>query len=254
MLVEACPNEKDPGLLVLEAAPKTFVLVDVGAEETDWPKTGAELKPGWLKEKPLAGLVVACPKAGACPNVVCPKAAGAEAPNAGLPNPELLAWGAAVAVLLAATCPNTGVAEGTVAVLLESWLNAELELAAGGCVKTEEPEVAVPKTAVSVAEAGGALLEAVLEVLGVPEASMTAEPASVRGAATITACPGPAKVEAGDTASVLLSGPPGATGVASVDAIKLAADAGGVELLSGVCTRTGSFLTESGVCREAWGG
>lgn len=253
MLVEACPNEKDPGLLALEAAPKTFALVDVGVEDTDWPKTGTELNPGWLKEKPLAGLLVACPKAGACPNVVCPKTAGAEAPNAGLPNPELLAWGVAVAVLLAGTCPNTGVAEGAVAVLLESWLNAELELAAGGCVKTEEPEVAVPKTAASVAEAGP-LLEAVLEVAGVPEASVTAEPASVRAAATTTACPDPAKVEAGDTASVLLSGPPGATGVASVDATRLAADAGGVELLSVVCTRTGSFLTGSGVCREAWGG
>lgn len=253
MLVEACPNEKDPGLLALEAAPKTFALVDVGVEDTDWPKTGTELNPGWLKEKLLAGLLVACPKAGACPNVVCPKTAGAEAPNAGLPNPELLACGVAVAVLLAATCPNTGVAEGAVAVLLESWLNAELELAAGGCVKTEEPEVAVPKTAVSVAEAG-ALLVAVLEVLGVPEASMTAEPASVRAAAATAACPGPAKVGAGDTASVLLSGPPGATGAASVDATRLAADAGGVELLSVVCTRTGSFLTGSGVCREAWGG
>lgn len=252
MLVEACPNEKDPGLLAFEAAPKTFALVDVGVEETDWPKTGTELNPGWLKEKPLAGLLVACPKAGACPNV-CPKTAGAAAPNAGLPNPELLAWGVAAAVLLAGTCPNMGLAEGTAAVLLESWLNAELELAAGGCVKTEEPEVAVPKTAVSVAEAG-ALLEAVLEVLGVPAASVTPEPASVRAAATVAACPGPTKVEAGDTTSVLLSGPSGATGVASVDATRLAADAGGVELLSVVCTRTGSFLTGSGICREAWGG
>lgn len=256
VLVEACPNEKELGLLVLEAAPKTFALVDVGVEETDWPKTGTELNPGWLKEKPLAGLLVACPKAGACPNAVCPKTVGAEAANAGLPNPELLACGVAVAVLvmLAATCPNMGVAEGAVAVLLESWLNAELELAAGGCVKTEEPEVAVPNTAVSVAEVG-ALLEMVLEVLGVPDASMVAEPAPGRTAAATAACPGPAKVEAGDAASVLLSGPPGATGVASVDATRLAADAGVLGLLlSGVCTRTGSFLTGSEGCREAWGG
>lgn len=70
----------------------------------------------------------------------------AELPKAGLPKPELLAGGVAVAVLatppaccpnrlgavLAATCPNTGVAEGAVAVLLVSWLKAELELAAGG--------------------------------------------------------------------------------------------------------------------------
>lgn len=183
VLVEACPNEKEPGLLVLEVAPKTLALVDVGVEETDWPKAGTELNPGWLKEKPLAGLLVACPKAGDCPNAVCPNTPGAEAPNAGLPNPELLACGVAAAVLamLAATCPNTGVAEGAVAVLLESWLNAELELAAGGCVKTEEPEVAVPNTAVSVAGVG-VLLETVLEVLGVPEASLAAEPAPRRTA------------------------------------------------------------------------
>lgn len=58
-MVEACPNEKEPGLLVLEVAPKTFALVDAGVEETDWPKAGTELNPGWLKEKPLAGLLVA---------------------------------------------------------------------------------------------------------------------------------------------------------------------------------------------------
>lgn len=251
VLVEACPNEKEPGLLVLEVAPKTLALVDVGVEETDWPKAGTELNPGWLKEKPLAGLLVACPKAGDCPNAVCPNTPGAVAPNAGLPNPELLACGVAVAVLamLAATCPNMGVAEGAVAVLLESWLNAELELAAGGCVKTEEPEVAVPNTAVSVAGVG-VLLETVLEVLGVPEASLAAEPAPRRTAATMAACPGPAKVETGDTASVLLSGPPEATGVASVDATRLAEDDG---LLSVVCTRTGSFLTGSEVCRDTWG-
>jgi hypothetical protein len=34
--------------------------------------------------------------------------------------------------VLAATWPNMGVVEGAVAVLPESWLNAELELAAGG--------------------------------------------------------------------------------------------------------------------------
>lgn len=254
MLVEDCPKEKEPGLLALEAAPKTLALVDVGVEEAAWPKTGAELKLGWLKEKPLAGLPAACPKAGACPKAVCPKTvAGAEAPNAGLPNAELLAWGVAAAVLLVTTCPNTGVPEGAVAVLLGGWLNAELALAAEGCVKTEEPEVAVPNTAVSVAEAG-APLEAVLEVLGVADASMAPEPAPGRTAAPTAACPGPAKVEAGDTASVLLSGPPGAIGGASVDATRLAADAGGLGLLSAVCTRTGSFLTGSEVCREAWGG
>lgn len=67
-------------------------------------------------------------------------------PNAGLPNPEPLTCGAAATVLamppaccpnrlgavLAATCPNMGVAEGAVAVWPVSWLKAELELAAGG--------------------------------------------------------------------------------------------------------------------------
>lgn len=70
----------------------------------------------------------------------------AEVPKAGPPNPEPLAGGVVAAVLavlpaccpnrlgavLAATCPNTGAAEGAVAVLLVSWLKAELELAAGG--------------------------------------------------------------------------------------------------------------------------
>lgn len=90
--------------------------------------------------------MVDCPKAGACPKAACPKTTVPEVPKAGLPNPELLACGVAVAVLatlpvccpnrlgavLAATCPNTGVVEGAVAVLLVSWLKAELELAAGG--------------------------------------------------------------------------------------------------------------------------
>lgn len=71
----------------------------------------------------------------------------AEVPNAGLPNPELLTCGVVVVAVLpmlpvccpnrlgavlAATCPNVGVAEGAVPVLLlVSWLKAELELAAG---------------------------------------------------------------------------------------------------------------------------
>jgi hypothetical protein len=46
VLAEDCPNEKEPELLVLEEAPKTFPLVDVGVEETDWPKAGPELNPG----------------------------------------------------------------------------------------------------------------------------------------------------------------------------------------------------------------
>lgn len=137
------PNEKEMELLALEEAPKTFPLVDVEGEAGACPKADPELKPGWLKEKLLAGLLVDCPKAGACPKAVCPNTPVAEVPNAGLPNPELLAGGVAVAVLgvccpnrlgaaLAAACPNAGVAEGVEAVLPGSWLKAELELAAGG--------------------------------------------------------------------------------------------------------------------------
>lgn len=146
VLAEDCPKEKEPGLLVLDEAPKTLPLVDAGVEAAGWPKVGTELNPGWLKEKLLAGLLVAWPKAGVCPNAVWPKTAGPEVPKAGLPNPELLTCGVAAAVLavlpvccpnrlgavLTATCPNTGVPEGAVVALLVSWLNAELALAAGG--------------------------------------------------------------------------------------------------------------------------
>lgn len=146
VLAEDWPNEKEMELLALEEAPKTFPLVDVEGADPDCPKADPELKPGWLKEKLLAGLLVDCPKAGACPKAVCPKTPVADVPKAGLPNPELLAGGVAVAVLavlpvccpnrlgavLAAACPNTGVAEGVEAVLPGSWLKAELELAAGG--------------------------------------------------------------------------------------------------------------------------
>lgn len=209
------------------------------------------------------GLLVACPKAGACPNVVCPKTPGTDAPKAGPPNPELPVCGVAVAVLvmlpvccpnglgavLAATGPNMGVAEGAVAVLLESWLNAELELAAGGCAKTEEPEVTVPNTAA--VSAAGALLGTVLGVVGAPDASMVTGPAPGRVAA---ACSDPAKAEAGDVASVLSLGPPEAPGVASAGTERPAGGAGVLELLSAGCARTGSFLAGSEVCRGDWGG
>lgn len=46
VLAEDCPNEKELELLVLEEAPKTLPLVDVGVEETDWPNAGTELNPG----------------------------------------------------------------------------------------------------------------------------------------------------------------------------------------------------------------
>lgn len=107
-LEEDCPKEKELELLVLEAAPNTFPLVDVGVEEADCPNAGTELKAGWLKEKPLAGVLVACPNTGACPKVVCPKTPVVEVPKVGLPNPELLTCGVVVAVLvmLLVCCPN----------------------------------------------------------------------------------------------------------------------------------------------------
>lgn len=129
-LAEDCPKEKEVELLELEAAPKTLPLVDDGVEAAACPKAGTELNPGCEKEKPLAGLLVACPKAGACPKP-CPNTPVATVPKAGLPKPELLTGAVLAAVLamllvcgpnrlgavLTAPCPNTGVTDGAVAVL-----------------------------------------------------------------------------------------------------------------------------------------
>lgn len=203
----------------------------------------------------LAGAPAACPKAGACANADCPKTPVAEAPKAGLLKPALLT-GAALLVccpnrpgaVLAAACPNAGAAEGAVAVLLGSWLKAELELAAGGCVKTEEPEVTVPNTAVSAA-GPAAPLAAVLEAEGAPDVSVATGPALGTVAAATAVGSGTEKVKVGGPASVLTSGAPVAAGTASAEgAARLELEQG---LLTTGWARTGSLFPESEVCRGA---
>lgn len=192
----------------------------------------------------------------------------AEVPNAGLPNPEPLPCGVAVAVLavlpvccpnrlgavLAATCPNTGVAEGAVAGLLASWLKAELELAAGGWVKTEEPEVTVPNTAASAAGPGVAL-ETALVAVGALGVSAVTGPALGAAAAVTAVGPGAEREGAGEAASALTSGTPAAAGSASAEgARRLVLVAAAPGPLPTGWAGTGSFLAASGVCRGAWGG
>lgn len=156
--------------------------------------------------------------------------------------------------LLAAICPNMGVAEGAVAVLLVSWLKAELELAAGGCVKTEEPEVTVPNTVVSVAGLG-ATLETAAEVVGGPAVSAVTGTAPGVVAAVTAVCPGTGRVGAGDAGSVLPSGTAAAAGAASVaGARRPAPDATALGLPATGWTEVGSLLTGSDAGRGAWGG
>lgn len=134
------------------------------------------------------------------------------------------------------------------AVLLVSWLKAELELAAGGCVKTEEPEVTVPNTAVSAA-GPGAPLDTVLEAEGALDASMATGPALGTVAAATAVGSGTEKVKVGGPASVLTSGPPVTAGTASAEgATRLGLEQG---LLTTGCARTGSLFPESEVCRGA---
>lgn len=138
--------------------------------------------------------------------------------------------------------------------MLVSWLNAELELAAGGGVKTDEPEVTAPNTAVSVV-GPAALLETGLEVVGEADVSTAKGPVLGSVAAATAACTGTTKVAGEEAASALTSGPPVAAGVASTEgAVRLVLDAAGLGLLIAGCTGTGSFLAESGVCGGAWGG
>lgn len=173
----------------------------------------------------------------------------------------LLTCGAAAAVLavlpvccpnrlgavLAAACPNMGVAEGAVAVLLVSWLKAELELAAGGWGKTDEPEVTVPNTAISVAGLG-ATLETTLEVVGGLDVSGATGTALGTAGVVTAVCPGTGWVEAGDGGSVLTSRTPEVAGAASAEgAATLVVDATVPGLLTAGWARAGSFLTESEV-------
>lgn len=112
----------------------------------------------------------------------------------------------------------------------------------------------VPNTAASVV-GPGAILEAVLELVGALDVSMVTGPALETAAAVTAVCPDTEKVEAEDTASVLTSGAPVAAGVASAGgAMRLVLDAAVPGLLTKGWERTGSFLRESEVCRGAWGG
>lgn len=139
------------------------------------------------------------------------------------------------------------------AVLPGSWLKAELELAAGGWVKTEEPEVTVPNTAVSAAGLG-VTLETVLVAAGALGVSAVTGPVLGVVAAVTAGGAGTEREEAGGAASALASGTPVAAGVASAEgARRLVLVAAAPRLLPVGWASAGSFLMESGVCRGAWG-
>jgi hypothetical protein len=111
--------------------------------------------------------------------------------------------------------------------------------------------VTVPNTAVSVT-GPGALLDTVVEVVGAPDTSMATGPTPGRVAASTVTCPVTAKMEVGEPASVLMSGPPAAAEVFSVEgATRLVADTAVPGLPTVGCTRIGSFLVASEVCRGA---
>lgn len=100
-----------------------------------------------------------------------------------------------------------------------------------------------------------AVLETGLEVVGEADVSTAKGPMLGSVAAARAVCPGTAKLEGGEAASALTSGPPAATGVASTEgATRLVLDDAGPGLLTAGCTGTGSFLTGSGGCGGAWGG
>lgn len=74
-------------MLVLDAAPKTFPLLDAGGvEEAACPNAGVAPKPAWLNVKPLDGLVD-WPKTGACPKADWPKPEVAAVPKTEVLNP-----------------------------------------------------------------------------------------------------------------------------------------------------------------------
>lgn len=110
----------------------------------------------------------------------------------------------------------------------------------------------VPNTAVSVVGLGAALGTA-LEVVGALDASVVTGTALGVAAAVTAVSPDTAGVE-GDVGSVLMSETTVAAGMASVEgAGRLALEAAVLGLLPAGWAGAGSFFTESGVCREAWG-
>lgn len=118
---------------------------------------------------------------------------------------------------------------------------------------TDEPEVTVPNTVVSVAGLGAALGTA-LEVVGGLDASEVTGNAHGVAAAVPAVCPATEGVGGGDTGSVLTSGVPVAAGMASTEgARRLVLEAAALGLLPAGWAGAGSFFTESEVCRGAWG-
>lgn len=118
-------------------------------------------------------------------------------------------------------------------------------------MKTEESEVTIPNTGVSVAGPGAALetaLETALEVVrGLDVSGATGIVLEAPGAVMV-AGPGTETVGPGDGGSVLTSGTPGAVGVASAAGARtlvLAASVPG--LLTAGWARAGSFFPGSGV-------
>lgn len=111
----------------------------------------------------------------------------------------------------------------------------------------------VPNTAVSAAGLGGTL-ETALAVVGGLDASEVTGPALGVVAAVTAVCPGTGREGAGDAGSVLMSGTPVAAGVASAEGTRrLGPGAAALGLLPAGWAGAGSFLTESEVCRDAWG-
>lgn len=114
-------------------------------------------------------------------------------------------------------------------------------------MKTEESEVTIPNTGVSVAGPGAAL-ETALEVVGGLDVSGATGMVLEAPGAVMVAGPGTETVGPGDGGSVLTSGTPGAVGAASAAGARtlvLAASVPG--LLMAGWARAGSFFPGSGV-------
>lgn len=170
LVAAGCPKEKELVVLVLEAAPKTFPLLEVGvAEDTACPKAGEAPKAVWLKVKPL-DVFAGWPKARDWPKMGCPNPVVLAVPKVGALNPVVVSWvaladvdaGGAVdwpkredAVVTAETWPKTGRPEEVVTVSLVGWVNTELEeLETGSCANPEGLAVETVKAEVAMAGAG----------------------------------------------------------------------------------------------------
>lgn len=114
-------------------------------------------------------------------------------------------------------------------------------------MKTEESEVAIPNTGVSVAGPGAALQTPLEVVAGLDVSGATGMVLEAPGAEMV-AGPGTETVGPGDGTSVLMSGTPGAAGAASAAGTRtLVLAASVLGLLMAGWVRAGSFFPESGV-------